>query len=465
MMHNKHMHYRRTLSPTTGGYILLTVLVAAMILSSLGAIAAQVLINNSRFTQFNVRQDKALQVAEAGINYYLWHLAHNPADYTDGSATIPNSTPYGPYVHNYYDNNHVLVGTYTLFITPPTNGSTVTTVKSVGQVPNLTGGRTILAQLGQPSFANYALLSNAEVWFGSTESSNGPVQSNIGVHFDGVNNGPVMSGQATYKTDGSHGAAANSTHPGVWGSGGPTSQWQFPVPTVDFASISANLATLQTQASAAGVLLPASGAKGYDLILRSDGTIDIYKVTNETTSGNRATGITKTFVRNQAAPTNGVFFVNDNVWVSGTSWPGRITVVAATLPANSSTNRSIDITDNLSYAAKDGSAAIGLIAQKDIQVSDYAPSTLELDAAVLAQSGNVFVSQYGGVKSTINFYGSIADYTLWTWGWVDGGNNPVAGYTTTNTNFDSHLIYAPPPQYPTTGTYSILNWREQLYSP
>jgi type II secretory pathway pseudopilin PulG len=449
---------------SNGGYILLTVLVASVVLSTLGVAAAQVLLNNSRFTQFQDRQAEALQVAEAGVNYYLWHLAHNPTDYQDGQTG--GSAPYGPFIHSYTNADGATMGSYTLTITPPVNGSTITTVKSVGQVPNLAGGRTILAQLGQPSFANYALLSNAEVWFGSTETSNGPVQSNVGVHFDGVNNGPVMSGQATYKTDGFHGASTGTTHPGVWGGGGPTSQWQFPVPVVDFTSISANLASLQTQAkSANGVYLGPSSAKGYYLNLRSDGTIDIYKVTNETYNNGQATGITKTYLRNQVAPANGVFYVNDNVWVSGTNWPGRITIAAATLPSNSSTNRSINVVSNLTYAAKDGSAVVGLIAQKDVQISDYAPSTMELDAAVLGQSGNVFVSQYAPVKSTLTFYGSIADYTLWTWGWVDGYNNPIAGYTSTQTNFDSHLIYAPPPQYPTTGTFSILNWREQLYSP
>jgi hypothetical protein len=48
---------------------------------------------------------------------------------------------------------------------------------------------------------------------------------------------------------------------------------------------------------------------------------------------------------------------------------------------------------------------------------------------------------------------------------VNGSNQITAGYTTTATNFDSNLIYSPPPQYPTTGNYSILNWREQLYNP
>jgi hypothetical protein len=98
-------------------------------------------------------------------------------------------------------------------------------------------------------------------------------------------------------------------------------------------------------------------------------------------------------------------------------------------------------------------------------VSDYAPSTLEVDAAVLAQKSHVWVANTAPVKTKITFYGAVASADFWTWNWVDGSNNIVAGYSTTSTSFDSNLIYAPPPQYPTTGNYSILNWREQLYNP
>src|SRR3972149_3738996 len=41
--------------------------------------------------------EEALNIAEAGINYYRWHLAHDPNDFTDGTGTP------GPYNHNYYD--------------------------------------------------------------------------------------------------------------------------------------------------------------------------------------------------------------------------------------------------------------------------------------------------------------------------------------------------------------------------
>jgi hypothetical protein len=444
---------------TESGYIMLTVLVMAMLLSTLGMIGAQLLINNSRFNLFQSQSAEALNIAESGINYYMWHLAQNPTDYKDGGST-PATAPYGPYVHNFYDVAGNLLGTYTLYITPPSGGSTIVTIKSVGQIPHFPGTRTILAEVGQPSFANFALLSNAQIWFGSTETSNGPVFSNVGVHFDGTNNGTVSSASSTYTPSAEYGGNG-SVENGVWGNGGPKTEWQYPVPSVNFNQVTANLSSLQSAAASGGTDLAKSNAKGYYLLLNSNGTISYYKVTNETNSG-----ITTTLISaNNPAPANGILFVNDNVWVQGTNWPGRITIVSAVLPQNSSTNTNINIIGNLTYASTNGSDAIGLIGQNNIQVSYYAPSTITIDAAVMAVVGNVWVPYPSPVDSTINFFGSIAVSGVWTWNWVDGNNNIVAGYQTTNTSFDSNLVYAPPPEYPTTGTYSILNWREELTGP
>jgi len=457
---------------------MLTVLIMAFLLSFLGMVGAQLLISNARFNQYEGRSAEAMNVAEAGVNYYLWHLAHNPTDYKDGGTT-PSTAPYGPYVHNSYDTDGNLLGSYTLYITPPSGGSTITTVKSIGQVPHFSGTRTILAQLGQPSFANYGLLSQSEVWFGSSEASNGPVMSNVGVHMDGVNNGTVSAGQKTYKPTSQFGGNGTTFHCGVWGSGGPSSQWKpvevapfnatppnctDPVSVVNFAQVSANLTTMKASAQSGGTYTAGSGSKGYSITLKSNGKYDRCKVTNETFSGSRATGITTSnCFSDLAAPANGVLFVDDNVWVSGTSFPGRITIVAATLGG---TARSVNITSNLTYAAKDGSAAIGLIAQADVIVSDYAPNAVEIDAALLAQNGHVYSTGNAAAKTgTLTFYGAIATFLFWTWGYVNGSGTLVSGWGTTATNFDSNLIYAPPPQYPTTGNYSILNWREQLYNP
>jgi hypothetical protein len=428
-----------------------------MVLSVLGMIGTQILINNARFTKFEERQSEALNVAEAGINYYLWHLAHNPSDYKDGT-NAPATAPFGPYAHTYYDEAGNLIGTYTLTITPPANGSTITTVKSVGTVPHMSGGRTILAQLGQPSFSNYIFLSNTELIFSATSTTTGPVHSNIGIEFDGTSNGPVTAARATY-TNGT------GTHNGVWGTGGPTSQWAYPVPTVDFSQVTVNLSSLQTSSLPAngGINLGSSGAAGWYIQVKSGSpaSFDLYKVNSETSSG-----INKTFVRNQVVPTNGIVFSPEEVWISGTGFSGRMTVVAAYLPDTASKRKSINIIDNLTYSAMDGSAAIGLVAQQDVFVPQYVPNTVTVDAALLAQYGSVgYDTTYGGLKSSFTLNGAIAQNQN-LYGFKTTGCSPYCnGFPTTAYNFDSHLIYAPPPSFPTTGNYSVLNWREQLYSP
>ncbi len=443
-------------SKRESGFIMLTVLIMAFILSAMGMIGAQLLISNARFSQYEVRSATALDVAEAGINYYLWHMSHKADDYKDGGTT-PNTPPYGPYAHNYYDSDGNLLGTYTLYITPPSSGSTITTVKSIGQVPHFSGTRTILAQLGQPSFANYALMTGTEVWFGPGESSNGPVHSNVGVHFDGTNNGPVTSASATYKPTPAFGGDG-SIHNGVWGTGGPTSQWQYPVPPIDFSKVTADYSNCITQAQASGVYLAKTNKLGYYLKLKSDGTIDEYIVKNETSSGISTT--TASPIANLAAPANGILYVQDNVWVEGTNFPGKINILSGRLPDSPATNTSVTIVGNLTYAAKDGSAVIGLVAQSDVNVAIYAPNTLEIDAALLSQKGHVWYPPSGQNKSTLTFYGAIDSFDYWTWSYTNGD-----GYPTNTNTFDTHLTYGPPPCYPSTGTYAVLNWREQLFNP
>jgi hypothetical protein len=234
--------------------------------------------------------------------------------------------------------------------------------------------------------------------------------------------------------------------------------------TVNFAQVSANLVTMKASAQSGGTYLAGSGSKGYSITLKSNGKYDRCKVTNETYSGARATGITtSTCSADIVLPGNGVLFIDDNVWVSGTSFPGRITIVGA---SPGGVARDINITNNLTYSAKDGTAAIGLIAQNDVIVSDFAPNAVEINGALLAQTGHVYSTGNAQAKTgTLTFYGAIATALYWTWGYVNGSGTLTSGWGTTATGFDSNLIYAPPPQYPTTGNYSVLNWREQLYNP
>src|SRR3990167_9513152 len=134
------------------------------------------------------QRDQAFHIAEAGVNYYRWHLAHAPRDYQDGTGTP------GPYVHPYADKNGTTIGYYSLQIQPPLPGSMVVGVSSTGWTiwrPEVE--RTVAVRLGFPALTDYTFLSNANMAFGFTSRVNGTVHSNGGIRFDGESDSWVRS--------------------------------------------------------------------------------------------------------------------------------------------------------------------------------------------------------------------------------------------------------------------------------
>jgi type II secretory pathway pseudopilin PulG len=426
-------------------------------------------ITTDKLVRETVTREQALQIAEAGINYYQWHLAHFPTDYKDGTNAS------GPYVHNYIDTDtQNVLGQYSLVITPPTNGSTIVTISSTGNTSdNPTLKRTITAKYGIPSLAVYSFLSNDVIWIGPSETVNGQMQSNNGIRFDGIGNAPIGSAKSTYTCTSGQGSPCPKTENGVWGSASQTVQnfWQFPVPAVDFSALTSNLASLKSSAQSGGIYLPPSNANGYSLVFNSNGTVSVYKVTsllsdptgwdvynnahNEDIDYNN-----RTLQYTVAIPSNGIIYVEDNTWVEGVV-NGRVMLAAAKLPYVASTAPNIYIQNNLTYQAKDGSDVLGLLSQQNIVVAYKAPSNLEIDAALIAQNGSAEMYYYpsGAVKNNISIFGSIMTFGQWTWNWVDGNNNNISGYATTVDTYDNNLLYSPPPGFPLSASgYKQISW-------
>ncbi len=519
---------------------------SGMILPSvLSAILAFIIISGAVFTLIqsnlqivsrNIKSQQAFNISEAGINYYLWHLSHAPTDYKDGQTTPATPDPnlgYGPYVHSYTDDNSKTVGTYTLWIKPDNAGSTMSTVRSIGKVNGTNITRTIEAKIGASSFANFALASDQPFWVGQYESVDGPVHSNVGIRMDGASNSIVSSSNATYVPPTNLGGDGSS-HPGVWCHSSitapincntrPKTDWIFPTPLVDFNvvtdtlctikkvsfaadSSTANLATQpspcsQTPKTQTPFYLPQrsnSGAfsvdRGYLIELNSNGTYNMYAVDQEKdTKANYNSALRTTLLySNLAPPSNGILFVEDNVWVRTNSvYSGRITIAAGRLATNTMAN--IKIIDNIKYSTKNGADAIGLIAEDSVELTPYAlPQTgdfnFEVDASIIAKEGNVgYPDKYhsNSSKCTMGwvgdnqkflFYGSIASRTTWTWTW-DWGNRScpqavrdsssgsyISGVKNNTTKYDYNLLYGPPPYFPLVGGHSILSWREVLTKP
>ena len=249
--------------------------------------------------------------------------------------------------------------------------------------------------------------------------------------------------------------------------------WQFPVPIVDFASLTSDLAGMKSSAQDNGIYLPPSNKKGYSLVFNADGTVSIYKVKNLRSNptgwdveGNAHNEDVDYSARDilpgydhYALPLNGIIYIEDDIWVEGIV-NGRVTVAASVLPYSPSTAPVIYIPNNIVYSAKDGSSVLGLISQKNIVVTYYAPNDLEIDAALIAQNGSCqFFYWPGNIKDNITIYGSIMTFGQWTWTWVNYWGNVVSGYRNTYSNYDSNLLYSPPPNFPISSSgYQMLNW-------
>ena len=93
-------------------------------------------------------REQTFQIAEAGIDYYRWHLAQLPTDYKDGTNLA------GPYYHKFYDKDGNLIGSYALSITPPPVGSTKVIITSTATTTaNPTVKRIVQATMAIPSLA------------------------------------------------------------------------------------------------------------------------------------------------------------------------------------------------------------------------------------------------------------------------------------------------------------------------
>ncbi len=465
----KNIRNKITTHRPSGAMLILVIVFTGIFVLILSAMIGLVLLQQKLSNQ-EVAEIQALHIAEAGINYYRWHLAHDPDDYTDGTGQA------GPYEHSYSDPTTGEIGTFSLEIDPPPEGSTVVTIRSTGWVnkyPNIK--KKIEAKYGKPSLARFSFLTNTDVWFGSNEHVAGEMHSNGGVRMDGTNDSLVTSAKETYTCTYSHGCSqSGETKPGVWGSGPNSDLWKYPVPEVDFNSITLDLATLKQQAQSNGHYYSHQNY-GYHIIFKNDGTYDIYLVTQLYPSLYQVDDSdflhclyrqeriqNEALIGNYSAPSNGVIFVEDNVWVEGTV-KGRFTLAAARFPDNPATNASIFINNNINYSARDGTNALGLIAQKNVVVPRHAPSTLTIDAVMLAQKGRVYRPYYcsGGsvIDNSIEIYGGIITNKIWTWTWVSG-STVIDGYINTTNIYDNYIKFSPPPHFPTDNEYQLISWEE-----
>lgn len=474
-------------------------LVLILVLSSISIILIGGLVGwagvNIKASRQSLDRERAIQLAESGIDYYRWHLAHASQDFQDGTGQA------GPYVHDVKDKNGVSIGSFSLTITPPIVGSTKVKVVSTGMPTSTSIVRKIQVEFAIPSLAKYAVVANDNIRFGEGTEVFGPIHSNQGIRFDGFTHNNITSALASYDDPDHSGAAEYGvhTHLNIPVSSGVNDTFrpleappatiaarsdvfevgrQFPVPAEDFVGLTTNLAQIKTSAQSSGRYFAPSGAQGYLIILKTNDTFDLYKVNTQVTPSSNCTNSTsqtgwgtwsvntKTFVANYAIPVNGLIFVEDNLWVEGAINTARVTIAAGRFPDSPATRPAITVNNNLTYTNYDGTDVVSLISQGNLNVGMVSQDNLRIDAALVAQNGRVGRYYYPGPgnrtcapyhsRASITLYGMIVTNLRYGFAYTDGN-----GYDVRNITYDANLLYGPPPSFPlTTDQYQVISWQE-----
>ena len=464
------------------GIIIVQMMVfAAVVVMIIGALSSWA-ATTTRGGRIAFNREQAFQSAEAGIDYYRWHLAHAPADYQDGTGIA------GPYIHSLNDKNGNAVGQFSLDITPPPLGSTKVKIKSTGS-SSLDSSylRKIESQVAKPSIAKYSVAGNNAMRFGAGTEIFGPVHVNGGIRFDGLAHNIVTSGATNYTDTDGDACTGNSyavhtclspadpqpptalpSRPDVFEVGRLISQ-----PTIDFSGFTTDLAILKANAISEGFYRDVSGSGfvGYHIVLKTNDTFDLYKINSwaglgscsSSPSGTPSWSVgTQTLQGNYSFPANGIIFIEDHIVINGQIDGARLTITAADL-INPIVYKNIIVNNDLLYTSYDGTDSIGLIGQAGVMVGMISEDDLKIDGALIAQNNKVGRFYYGGGggcsyknRTIISLYGMIASYARYGFAFTDG-----TGYVTRSITYDANLLYAPPPNFPlTSDQYTILSWQE-----
>lgn len=468
------------------GVVLAYTLIIVSIVSIFLTASMKIVATNIQYGINRESKEEALQIAEAGVYFYRWYLAHQVAGMTKKQIRQfwNSGLAYG--VGSVYEDDFNGVGRYSITVVPPESNSTIAIVTVRGwtfKTPNLI--RTVKVRFRQPAWSEYVVLSDSNIRFGEDTNIIGLIHGNGGVRFDAVAHNIVSSSVATYD-DPDHGGLSDEF--GVHTHTDPVDPFppsavpirndvfmagrQFPVPKKDFNSILADIADMKSEAgcnnvgsqcsgNSDGAIISSNGIyfnkkdHGRHIILQTNGTMRVSRVLNM--SNNEISSQSAYVTYN--IPDDGVIFVENDVWIEGAINNKKITVVAANLTGGKASD--IFIKRDLVYTNYDGSDIIGLVAQRDIEITKDSEDNLKIDGVLLATNGRVGREQYHNIKNSIAIYGAIVTKQRYGFAYVNSGTNTFSeGYINRSIVFDNNLLYYPPPYFPTGTDYAIDSWEE-----
>jgi len=460
------------------GALLVLVLVFGTIFFLIVVAFMGFVVTQARQQTQTVEKEQALAVAEAGLNYAKWYLAHYPGDTTFGTTSVPVVMPYE-------DSESGFIGDFSLTVASTSFCGKVASIDiySTGYTYNSPQlQRTIYGRYAQPTVAEFAYIINSNVWAGADRIITGPYHSNGVIRMDGTNNSTVTSGQENWTCDSSvmpcTPGANGSTVNGVYGDGPNYSLWNFPSTPINFTGLVLDLAQMKVKAqTGGGVYIGDSNRAGYRIRFRSNGTFDLYLVRSKENEPNgNAYGYHMNKIKNAQFQGNytipascPLIFVEDNLWIDGVI-NGKVTVAAADLDTTG-VNPTVVLQDNITYNAT--SSGLLAIAELDMLVGFDVPTDMTLNGIFMAQTGKFGRNHYNPddipnawdqyvLRNSLTINGTVVSNgrvgTKWTCNGVY-----CSGFNTRVNSYDRDLVNDPPPLTPATSDdYKFIEWREEI---
>ncbi len=294
---------RRMMASDSGMALAIVMLMSAILFILATAVLMLVEYRGSR-TESVTQRNQAVHIADAGVNQYMYQLSQKYDFYQTQGVLGPVQMDDGAYT-----------------VTPSLTPSGTLQLTSVGTLKD-GYSRTVKATVTFPGWNKFIVLVDEGPYsIGAGATFYGDIHCNGGISNSGVVTGKATAGPGktcTWST-----SKAVNYPGGAWNN----------QPAVNFAQLTNDLATMKVTAQAAGAYYPLSGAKGYEVILNGP-QATIYKVTDIATKPSVATSttpygtLTKVLVGTAAIPSDGVFFFDDNVWVTG-NYSAKVTVATS----------------------------------------------------------------------------------------------------------------------------------------
>ena len=510
---SKTIHYSLfTIHSSSRGMTILLVVGFMGVFSLILGTVTSYVFQQSKYGRALYAREQALAIAESGLEYYKWFLAHNPSILVGGVGLV------SPYTFNLNDPESAQVGGATITASPELQCGALqwidlTSRGTADAAPNFP--RTLFARYMKRSIAEYAYLYKSIVWFGSTNAGVGPYHSNNGIRMDGTNNSIVSAGVSTVWCDGtSNSLGCNGVPPnpsagwknGVFGNGTGSALWQFPAATVDFDAMAVNFSILKGYAQANGLLLNptsvrldnvqqggtfttvgATEQKGYHLKFLADGRVEVWRVTG-TNANTSSSNTVRSYNSIEGAHLNHIIITSETLhgtytipadckliyaeaktWIEGTV-SGKLTLVVAD---GGSFAPDIILHNNISYTTTDGSSGLTAIAEDSVHYGLVIPTNMSVRGIFVAQSGQygrdcfrvcngtVLPTAYNQyvLRNSLTTTGTLVSSQR---GGLCWGNPCVSGFTTRTNNYDRILAFSPPPFTPAASAdWGLQLWREQ----